>query len=415
MCINFRVHFGDRSAALIAGRPALDESLRKLCGARQARPRSVFQPAPPQLPEPSESGDRADHRKRIRLLRITGPHSMSTPRSRARSSSTVRVTPGRMRPSSGGVTRRSPTTAKTLARVDSSSPRRLPSMTTRPGWAASSTSCRRRSAHLYAPKPVPAATTARPPRLPAHRLRGGHCTPGEPHACVGGDIDALALPRVGIRAVAQQRAAARRQRPLVELVTERSRRARCSARSSGRPTSQEAGVKTPAGPADHVPAGSWRRSPHRPGARRRLPAAGVPCRSIRTIPAVGVESTVMPPPTPSETWPRSISNVRMATLNSSPAPDWRSRWRRCRRPRGRSSSSAIDCSARCWGTPLTEPGGKHARSEISVGARQPAVAPRRCSPDATPRGCATTSSSCVTRTEPSPQPATGRCGPGRRS
>ena len=196
------------------------------------------------------------------------------PSSAARSRTRRRVTPGRMRPSAGGVTSVPSWTTNRLPRLASRTvPSRSRSNGSRGARAASAPASSRRSAHLWAP--IPPATSTR----------------GELHAAIPARHDEGRLDGrdddVGRRARRRRRgrrsgAGGREPAPRARSSTSRgaagghgapnrarsaaSRRARCASSSSGRPSVTSSVSNTPS-------AGSGRTSPgradRRAGRRRR--------------------------------------------------------------------------------------------------------------------------------------------------
>ena len=101
------------------------------------------------------------------------------PSAGARSSSSARVVPGRMRPSAGGVVSRSPSSSQTLPQAASST---VPSASTSSGaGSAGRASSRRRSRHLCGP---------RPPGMHERRERDRGAVAGGDRPC--GDAELLA-------------------------------------------------------------------------------------------------------------------------------------------------------------------------------------------------------------------------------
>ena len=97
----------------------------------------------------------------------------------------------------------------------------------------------------------------------------------------------------------------------------------------------------------------------------------------------------MPPPTSSQMCSPAISNVRITTLSSSPAAGEANPIAPVNTSRALDSSSSITPTAAIFGAPVTEPGGKLARSRSASsvpGRRSAATSETRCQ---TP-GCAST-------------------------
>ncbi len=109
----------------------------------------------------------------------------------------------------------------------------------------------------------------------------------------------------------------------------------------------------------------------------------------------------MPPPTPSQIHPPEISNVRMATLSSSPAATLTCPIAPVYASRAVGSSSAAISIARTLGAPVTDPGGKVARSRaalVTSGPRWPTTSETRCQ-----TACRSARTSAGTRTLPGVQ------------
>jgi hypothetical protein len=95
----------------------------------------------------------------------------------------------------------------------------------------------------------------------------------------------------------------------------------------------------------------------------------------------GVESATMPPPTPSQTLSPENSNVRIATLSSSPAAGLTWPIAPVYASRPVASSVLMICMARTFGAPVTDPGGNVARSRSesrTPGATRATTSDTRC-------------------------------------
>ena len=94
------------------------------------------------------------------------------------------------------------------------------------------------------------------------------------------------------------------------------------------------------------------------------PAANAPLSSDSSYSASGSESAVMPAPTPMVVAPvsRSMTSVRMATLNVQSPPGRTMPIVPVYIPLGAPSSVAIISMVRILGAPVTEPQGKSARN-----------------------------------------------------